>query len=214
MLFGDIAGSRRAASAASAWLTQLRERLDEHYGSDRLAPFEFTQGDEIQGLLRPTADPFAGVLLANLEATAPRTRWAVVAGAVDPGGGPATHRTGPAFLTARATSELARQGRDALLVVTGDPRSDRLLSDMAPVLGELLWGLTARQREIARLALLEGRRQTDIATELGVSRATISVTFARARLRSLARLLDAIRLSFREGLDAALPVTPDEVQQT
>lgn len=63
--------------------------------------------------------------------------------------------------------------------------------------------LTQRQRQVARLILVDGRRQAQVAAELGVARATISVMTARGHLRSIARLVAAIRLILGERLAAA-----------
>ena len=50
MLFGDVVESRDDPEAASAWLRTLRALLEGIYAPpDRLAPFGFTQGDELQG---------------------------------------------------------------------------------------------------------------------------------------------------------------------
>jgi DNA-directed RNA polymerase specialized sigma24 family protein len=87
----------------------------------------------------------------------------------------------------------ARFGHDRLVLRTGDGETDDLLDDMAPALVDLLEGLTARQRAVARLALLDGLRQSEVAERLGVRRATISVSFGRARVQSLAGLVAAIR---------------------
>ena len=58
VLFGDVIRSRREPTATTEWLRVLTTDLNDAYpASKRLAPFEFTQGDEIQGLLAPTADP-------------------------------------------------------------------------------------------------------------------------------------------------------------
>ena len=46
--------------------------------------------------------------------------------------------------------------------------------------------MTSRQGEIARRLLIDGWRQADVAAELGVSRATISVTVARSRIGAIA----------------------------
>ncbi|MEA2605253.1 MAG: hypothetical protein QOI00_10, partial [Chloroflexota bacterium] len=52
MLFGDVIRSRREPTAATAWLRTLTSDLEGAYAdNERLAPFEFTQGDELQGLL-------------------------------------------------------------------------------------------------------------------------------------------------------------------
>jgi DNA-binding CsgD family transcriptional regulator len=205
VLFGDIIRSRDDAPAATAWLTELCVRLDHAYAGQTLAPFEFTQGDEIQGLLATRADPLSAVLDATLrehhaQVRVPSMRWVVVAGSVDPGTGPATRRTGEAFVTARATLQLAGRHHDGLLCRTGDPEADALLAGTAPVLAAIIDGMTDRQRTVARLALLEGLRQAEIAAQLRVSRPTVSVSYARADVRNVERLLGAVRTIWSLGL--------------
>src|SRR5579862_1760485 len=100
VLFGDVVGSRRDPAGASVWLRRLCGELESVYGPDRLAPFAFTQGDELQGLLRPGSDPLRGVLFASLHEDALPMRWAVVSGDVATGEGPATERGGDAFVRA------------------------------------------------------------------------------------------------------------------
>jgi DNA-directed RNA polymerase specialized sigma24 family protein len=122
-------------------------------------------------------------------------RWAVVAGEVDPGRGPATQRSGPAFVAARERLAQANVRRERVALVSGDPSTDELLDGLGPILGELLADLTARQRQIARLILVDGLRRSEAAEALGVSRATISVAADRAHLRSigdLARVLHVL----------------------
>ncbi len=128
VLFGDVVGSRTGPIASTGWLSGLRRSLDATYQHQRLAPFEFTQGDEIQGLLQPDADPLLAILHSMLqphtgELAVPRMRWVVVLGSIDPGRGPATHRTGEAFLRARALLDQARADRTACSArrVTGMP---------------------------------------------------------------------------------------------
>jgi DNA-binding CsgD family transcriptional regulator len=204
VLVGDVIASRHRAQVAD-WLADLCASLDERYGARRLAGFQFTQGDEVQGLLHPDADPFEAVLESVLHGTerGPVFRWVVVHGEVEPGRGPATHRTGPAFHMARAVIEQARHDRDTLLCRSGAADADRLLAGTAPVLGTLLSRLTARQATVARLALLDGMRRSAIAERLGVSRPTVSVSFARGDVRSIDRLLGVTRELWQTGVAGA-----------
>jgi DNA-binding NarL/FixJ family response regulator len=171
--------------------------LDTAYpSSERLARFEFTQGDEIQGLLAPDADPLRAVLRAALHPERIEMRWVIVRGDVDPGRGPATQRSGAAFIAARERLVAAAARRERLAVVTGDATVDGLLDGITPLFVDLLAELTARQREIAWLLLVEGLRRADVAERLGVSRATISVAADRAHLRSLGDVAGVIRTLF------------------
>jgi len=200
VLFGDVVDSRRDPVRSSAWLRTLCSELENLYPPDeRVAGFGFTQGDELQGLLAATADPLLAVLHAALDPEAMRMRWAVALGQVEVGTGPATERTGEAFLRARGLLEATRFRRDGLLMSTGDPGADRLLDNLAPLLAELLDDLSPRQRVIARLMLLEGLRQAEVAAELGVARATVSVAYARGRVRPIDRLATALRSIFGAG---------------
>ena len=203
VLFGDVVGSRRAPAAASAWLRNLCRQLETLYSSGRLAPFAFTQGDELQGLLQPSADPLRAVLFASLHEDSRPMRWVAVHGQVASGEGPATERGGEAFVEARAALEQVKRQRDSMLLRTGDPATDELLAELAPVLAELLGALTKRQRTVARLAIVEGLRQAEVAERLNVSRATISVTWARGGVRSIERLASAVRTLFAAGVRAA-----------
>jgi len=206
-LFGDVVGSRRDSVGSTAWLRDLVLEFDGAYGDQRLAPFGFTQGDELQGLLAPDADPLAAVLRAALGPGKKRMRWVIVRGEVDPdatgGKAPATERSGPAFVTARSAIEAARTSHERLVILTGRADVDALLADFAPALVDMLDGLTERQRAVARLALIEDLRQSEVADRLKVRRATISVSFSRARVRSLQRLVAGMRLVYAGSADAA-----------
>jgi hypothetical protein len=200
VLFGDVIRSRTDSPAATAWLRTLAADLNAALPApDRLAPFEFTQGDEIQGLLAPGADPIAAILRAVLHPEALEMRWVVVAGEVDPGHGPATQRSGPAFIAARERLELAASRRERLAVVSGDPATDELLDGTAPLLGLLLAELTDRQREIGWLILVEGLRRSEAASRLAVTRATVSVAAERAHLRALGDLAGVVRTLLRRA---------------
>lgn len=120
-------------------------------------------------------------------------RWVVVAGEVDPGHGPATQRSGPAFIAARERLAAAAVRREVLAVVSGHAATDALLEGLAPLLGELLADLTDRQREIAWPILVDGLRRSEAAERLRVSRATISVAADRAHLRGIGELARVVR---------------------
>jgi RNA polymerase sigma factor (sigma-70 family) len=218
VLFGDVVGSRRDSSGSTAWLRDLVAELDAVYGERRLSRFGFTQGDELQGLLAPAADPFTAVLYAALGAGGRRMRWVAVRGAVDEdsaaGEAPATERTGSAFVLARKAIEEARTGHERLVVITGLPETDALLADLTPALVDLLDDLTDRQRLVARLALIDDLRQSEVAERLSVRRATISVSFSRARVRSLQRLVAGIRRVYSSdwGHQMGEPGAPQSAQ--
>jgi len=203
VLFGDVVGSRHDSAGSTAWLRDLVTELDAAYGGERLASFGFTQGDELQGLLAPTADPLTAVLRAALGPGGRRMRWVVARGEVDadPTGvrAPATERTGPAFVLARTAIDEARTSHERLVILTGQADVDALLADLTPALVDMLDGLTERQRTVARLALIEDLRQSEVADRLHVRRATISVSFNRARVRSLQRLVAGIRRVYSSG---------------
>jgi hypothetical protein len=193
VVFGDVVHSRRDPAASSAWLRSLCVELQAMYGNETLAAFGFTQGDELQGLLRPAADPLGVVLRAALDEHAWPMRWAIAVGSVEPGYGPATQRTGEAFIAARAGLEQTRRQRSSLRIVTGDHAVDVLLDDLAPVLGSALENLSPTQRRVARLILIDGLRRFEVADRLDVSRATVSVAASRGGVPSLERLSRAIR---------------------
>lgn len=194
VLFGDVIKSRRDAVSATAWLRTISADLAAAYpAEDRLARFEFTQGDELQGLLAPSADPLAAILRAALRPGRLEMRWVIVRGEVDPGRGPATQRSGPAFIAARERLIVAAARRERLAVSSGDAETDELLDGIAPLVGDLLAELTPRQREIAWLLLVDGLRRADAAERLDVSRATISVAADRAHLRWLGDAIEVIR---------------------
>jgi DNA-binding CsgD family transcriptional regulator len=208
VLFGDVVNSRISAQLSAAWLESLCVQLDRDYADRRLADFEFTQGDEIQGLLDPAADPFRAVLQSTLRAHGgtdgvPPMRWVVVYGSVEPGRGPATRRNGPAFIRARALLEDARRQRDGLRCETTDPRSDALLERTTPALAAMIRGMTDRQRVVARMAIVDGLRQSEIAESLGIARATVSVASGRADVRNVGRLAEAVRLIWQDGIEVA-----------
>jgi RNA polymerase sigma factor (sigma-70 family) len=201
-LLGEAIGPRRDPRSSRGWLARLGHELDDHYADELLLPFAAAGGVELRGLLRATADPLAAVLRGALGPEARRMRWAIALGAAEPGETLMDDVAGEAFELARGALERARRHHDALILVTSDPAANGLLEALGPVLGDTLARLTARQRTVARLMLVEGRRQAEVAEELGVSRATISVNVARSRLRSMTRLVAATNAIFASGFPA------------
>jgi len=126
-------------------------------------------------------------------------RWVIVAGDVDPGTGPATQRTGPAFLRARELLAEAAARRDNLVMSSGHPPTDAFLGRLAPLLAELLGDMTDRQAAIGRLLIVDGLRRSEAAERLRVSRATVSVAADRAHIRSITRLASVLREMFATG---------------
>ena len=177
-------GCRRGVAPAPHARSRRRVR------PEAIAPFAFTQGDELQGLLAPGrrsaargADRRAG-RGTPADALGRRGRARSRPGRVGRPSGRARRST-----PARALIEATARTRDGLAMRSGDDRADGLLADLAPLLAELLDDLTARQREVARLALVEHLRQADVAERLDVSRASVSVTWGRGRIRSIDRLV-------------------------
>ena len=87
---------------------------------------------------------------------------------------------------------------------SGDARTDALVDALAPGLVALLERLTDRQREVARLLLVDGVRRARIAETLGISRPTVSVMVDRARIVELGPLAAALDRLFAAGVQVAL----------
>lgn len=122
------------------------------------------------------------VLASSLDRACAAVRWGIGAGRDD------------ASAATRAVSalELARERGIDVGFATGDPWRDALLADLELALAALLDDLTPRQAEIARLILVDGARQVEVALALDVSRATVSVAVARGRLSAIAGVRRAI----------------------
>ena len=112
-------------------------------------------------------------------------------------------------MLARDELAAAKARRDRLLILTGEPGADRLLDGLAPILGEMLAELTPLQRRIAWLVLVEDLRQADAAERLGIARATVSVAHGRGHIRSIGRLVEALRALF----GASILALTDEAAQ-
>ncbi len=213
VVLGDAIDSRKARVETAAWLRQTVTDLNEAYGDRKLAPFAFAKGDEVQGLLAPDADPLVAILRSALRSDARPVRWVCLWGLVDPGEGPATERTGGALLAAREAMEAARAARERLVIRTGYSAADALLAGMTPALADLLDGLTAHQRVVGRMSLIEGLRQAEVAERLGIRRATVSVAVGRAKVNPIGRLADAIRSTCAAATESLAEHSTDRVDQ-
>jgi DNA-binding CsgD family transcriptional regulator len=187
----DIEGLDGQPVAATR-LASLRSGLDAAFPSGLLAPFGLEAG-RIVGLLAPGTDPLRPVLVGSVGDGAARVRWGIAQGPLASVRGGIARRARALASGADEAIDLGRARRDRLVVRTGVEGADRLLDGIAPLLVELLDDLTERQRTVARLILLDGLRQSDVADALGVSRATVSVMVGRGRIRSVERLAGAIR---------------------
>lgn len=194
-IIGDVVDSKIDRAKTLEQLETLAGELNARFASDITAPFDYTSGDELQGLLRADCDPFKVLLAAMLDRNAPRMRWGIAFGEVVPGSGPATHRTGDSFVQARHNIEYAK-GRHLSVVATTDSGADEILKRLMGVFTHMLEDLTPQQCQIAHGLFVEGRKQSEIAAARGVSRATVSVSVKRGGLHRLGDLIEALDILF------------------
>jgi hypothetical protein len=209
ILLGEVAGTRQDGSGSTAWLRSLASELDEAYGPERLGHFDLSESGVLGGRITGTADPLVAVLHGALGSGSRPMRWICVRSCPDGLDGETGDAGLPGSAAAFEALKAARAAHEMLVLRTGRSDTDRLLADMTPALTGMLGDLTARQRAVARMALLEGLRQSEVAQRLGVRRATISVSFARARIQSLAALVSAIRRVFSSAGSATVEVAPN-----
>ncbi len=170
-----LAGESVVPTGDPGVTARLRDLLAGEGLASRTVP-----GGRVIALVPRGSDPVRPVLSALLGERPLRARWGIGVAPTD-----AAART-----LALAALDAARSGRRLLAVRTwsnGEPQAipGADLDDRAAVLEALLAGATPRQGEIARRLLLDGRRQAEVAAELGVSRATISVAVARGRVAAI-----------------------------
>ena len=165
VLTADQRSSRRGPDRVDALLEDLAGVRDA------VRPFERTAGDEVQAVL---ADPDAVV---DLVLRLARTRhWSVGvgAGAVrEPLPASTRAGAGPAFELARDAVERAKRSAPHVAVSGDDPAAAaqaeavlRLLADIVQRRTELGWVVVDR--------LKDGRTQTDLASELGITKQAVS----------------------------------------
>lgn len=191
-IVGDDIEDRDGTALDPRRLPPIARLLDAAYPDARMAGFS-TSPSRLVGILVPDADPLIAVLLVGLLDGHPRVRWSIVEGELATGRSRAPGRAAALLRQAAEGVVAARARRDRLVIWTGVPGADHLLEALGPLLAELLDELTDRQRSVARMLLVDGLRQADVADVLAVSRATISVMVARGRIRSIDRLAGAVR---------------------
>jgi hypothetical protein len=202
----DVRGSREIPDRA-----RFVARLDEALrGANRdpgrlLGRFERQAGlDEFAGVLLPGRS--AAIVPELWEALHPvAVRYAVVAGALDvvpeppPDGPPgAAGFDGPAFHRAVEILDGLRAGDRLVVVETGDPREDTLLSALGDLLYARLLEWTERQLEVVR-TMRRSNSQEEAAGRLGVHQSTVSRALSAAQHERVA----VARAAFEEGLDRA-----------
>jgi DNA-binding CsgD family transcriptional regulator len=151
-------------------------------------------------------DVLGRVIASRLDRAVAAVRWGIGAGRDD---ATAISRASEAVL-------LAGERGAEMGCATGDPWRDALLADLELALSALLDDLTPRQAEIARLVLVDGARQVEVAQALGVSRATVSVAVARGRLPAISgvrRAMEMLLVGSAAGehhSSSAVPLAPPQ----
>ncbi len=177
-LIGDLSGSqelsRQHRANVQASLTTLLQTLNVELEDALLSNFTVTLGDEFQGLLCQAS--VIPEILWRLRVDLPAVRlWVGVGfGGLDtPIHEEAIGMDGPTFHRARQGVDLARDESIHGGVFVGFDEDDAVLTGLARLLDHHRHSFTEAQ--IAAVAgVREGRRQSDVAEELGISRQAVS----------------------------------------
>lgn len=177
-VIGDLSGSRNLERSrrqeVQGCLTDLLEELNDDLQAALVSRFTVTLGDEFQGLLcRPAA---ITEVLWRLRRELPAVRlWMGVGhGGLDTPLRPrAIGMDGPAFHRAREGVERARKEAIHGGVFVGFGLDDTLLTGLARLLDHHRHSFTAAQIE-AIDRVRDGRAQSEVAAELGVTQQAIS----------------------------------------
>ncbi len=164
----------RAGATRPAWLDALRRTLGRRLRAPSAWPIRVHPGRRDPGPAAPAADPFLAVLLSTLAAARRRRTpcrgcagWSCC-GAVDPGRGTshAPHGRRIPACAGLARPGPRRPGRPAVSTRATRARMHIWLA-RHPLLAAIIERMTDRQRLIARLALVDGLRQSEIADAAG-----------------------------------------------
>ncbi|GAB4091945.1 hypothetical protein [Flaviaesturariibacter terrae] len=170
VLTADIVNSTALGQAAS---TELRADLETGMKAEL---FEFFRGDSFQALLRDPEEGLKAALAGRCAARSLGTeydvRCSIGIGRVDGAITQLATASGEAFLlSGRAFDSLGSDQR--LSIVSGNAACNAAFRILAAYCDHLFQGLTAKQASVV-LALLSGKTQTEAATQLQVTQATIS----------------------------------------
>ncbi|MBV9110174.1 MAG: hypothetical protein JO306_12255 [Gemmatimonadetes bacterium] len=175
---GDVVRSRDLArserSKLQSALELLMDRLNERFAHAIAARFTVTLGDEFQGLLS-SPDPIPDVLhLVEHTLDPVRVRAGIGLGSLaTPLKPTAIGMDGPAFHSARYAIDTARKSKLLGGVFAGfSDTHDEILNGYARILWYHRSQWSPGQREVAA-RLWEGKSQTEVAQELGVSRQAV-----------------------------------------
>ena len=167
--------SRAQRSCVQEQFTHLIDTLNERFRKDLRAKFIITLGDEFQGLLRnPAIIPQLIWTLGQLF-TARELRLGFGRGEIHTSIKEyAINVDGPALHNARASIEIAKQRGLQGGVFTGFGAAlDPALNGFARVLEYQRTAWPARQLEVIK-RLHDGRKQSEIAQELGITKQAVS----------------------------------------
>jgi hypothetical protein len=178
-LIGDMVASRSLTpsvrSRVQEQFTTFIETLNRQYAADLRAKFVITLGDEFQAILRNPARIPQLIWTTQELFTVSKLRLGF-------GFGPiytsikeyAINVDGPALHNARSSIDVAKKAKVLGGVFTGfGPPLDAALNGFARVLDHQRANWPSRQREVVH-RLHEGRKGTEVAQELGISKQAVS----------------------------------------
>ena len=216
-VIADLVGGAAQAATGGPWLDELGEVLNEHFTArgTLIADFARTRGTALEGLISLASDPFDAYLFGSLGYRAGNvvmpTRWAIVAGAVRPGSGPADRRDGMAIRQAQDLSPALRtRGDYALVLRSGAPQPDANLERLTPWITEGIADLTDNQRSLLAHRMragdttltLERMRQ---GARVDVSLEAVRKTLASTKVRRFDDLIAVARAEFARGIGDEAP---------
>lgn len=216
-VIADLVGGQTQGLAGTAWLDELAAVLNEHFTArgTLVAEFARARGFTLEGLVSMTGDPLDAYLFGSLGYRAGTsvlpTRWAIVAGAVRPGSGPADRRDGLAIRAAQDLSPALRAAGDyALILRSGAPQPDANLARLTPWIHEGVADLTDNQRHLLAYRMRAGDtsltlQRLQMGARVDVSLEAVRKTLASTKVRRLDDLIAVARAEFARGIGDDAP---------